>query len=243
MEQQREGRIHGWILWGIASFALMVVAGCTPTPQPRGGVTTGCEFPQDQTSTELRVNCTVISSPTNVLIDPLDSANRSCSLSSFSLFSQALAAQATFIYGEDNGEWAEIVQIGVIVGESTHRGRLAKSSGFSCESTSGPIVDLTTIFSGRHKAFVNKVQVPRCVYRSRYTGETFKQTGVENFTGIGGNLSFAMRAATEDAIAKQLDLEAARAANRLVGLGSSLDAAFEGRFGRCADDYRTYEGD
>ncbi len=231
-----------WISGLMAGGALLVIAGCTPTPQPGGGVTAGCAFAPNQNSTDLRMNCTVTGSPANVLIDPLNAANRSCALTSFSLFGQTLTAPATFIWGENGDDGSARVRIGVIVGASTHTGRLAKSTGFSCESTTGPVINLTATFSGRHVALIDKGRTPMCVFQSRYTGASFNQTGTESFTGIGGDLSFATRAATDEAIARQLDLEAARAANRLLGLGSSIDAAFESRSGRCANDYRAFEG-
>lgn len=232
-----------WAQEVIAGFAILAAVGCTPTPPPGDAVSAGCVFASNQTSTDLRMNCTVSGSPANVLIDPLNPENRSCGLTSFSLYDQDLAAPATFIWGENGDDGTARVRIGVIVDTSTHTARLAKSTGFSCESISGPVVDLSTTFSGRHVALVDKGQTPMCVFQSRYTGAAFTQTGTESLTGVGGDLSFATQVATENAIARQLDLEAARAVNRLLGLGSSLDTAFENRSGRCPNDYRTFEGE
>ncbi len=226
-----------------AGVALLAVIGCTPTPQPGGQVTSECVFAPDQTSNDLRMDCTVTGSPANVLIDPVNPTNRSCALTSFSLYDQMLTAPATFIWGENGDDGQARVRIGVIVNGSTHTAHIAKSTGFSCENTSGPVVSLSTSFTGRHVALVDKGQTPMCVFQSRYSGESFTQAGTEDFTGIGGDLSFATQTATEDAISRQLDLEAARAVNRLLGLESTLDAAFEGRSGRCSDGYQTFEGD
>jgi len=231
-----------WVQGVIAGVALLVVTGCTPTPRPSNEVSAGCEFAPNQTSTDLRMNCTVTGTPANVLIDPINPKNSSCGLTSFSLYDQMLTSPATFIWGENDDDSDARVRIGIIVKASTHTAHLAKSTGNSCENISGPVVNLATSFSGKHVALIDKGQTPMCVFQSRYKGATFTQTGTEGITGIGGNISFATQTATEDAIARQLDLEAARAVNRLLGLGSSLDAAFEGRSGRCPNDYRTFEG-
>ncbi|VAW85214.1 hypothetical protein MNBD_GAMMA18-910 [hydrothermal vent metagenome] len=226
-----------------AGVAVLVVAGCVSTPTPDGGVSTGCVFATNQTSNDLRMDCTVTGAPANVLVDPINSANRSCALTSFSLYDQTLTAPVTFIWGENGVDDIGRVRIGVIVDTSNHTASFAKSTGFSCESIIVPVFNLSTSFSGRHVAFIDKEQTPKCVFRSRYTGATFTQTGAESLTGVGGDLSFATQAATEDAIARQLDLEAARVVNRLLGFGSSLDDAFEGRSGRCSGDYQVFEGD
>lgn len=231
-----------WVQGIITGVAILTAAGCTPTPSPSGGVSAGCVFAPDQTSNELRMNCTITGTPANVLIDPINPENRACGLTSFSLYDQALTAPATFIWGEGGDDGQYRVRIGVVIGTSNHTAHLAKSSGLSCESIIGPVVNLATAFSGRHTALIDKGQIPMCVFQSLYTGATFTQTGTENLTGVGGDLSFATQKATEEAIAQQLDLEAARAVNRLLGYGSSLDAAFDGRSGRCPNDYRPFDG-
>ena len=232
-----------YVLGIIAGIIVVNLNGCTPLPRPDQSVTTECQFAREQTSDGLRATCSVTGSPTNVLIDPMNSANRNCSVTSVSLYNQHISMSATLTYGENNEDGDYLVRIGVDIENGNHTANAAKSVVLSsCTETIGPIVNIETSFSGKHIVYIDKTKVPMCVYQSRYNGITFSQTGTESMTGIEGDLSFATKAATEEAIARQIDLEAARAVNRLLGLGSSLNDAFEARSGRCQDDYRIFNG-
>lgn len=232
----------------VVFLILISIVSCTPLPPSGEGtsggrISTACTFPQNASTSDLRMNCTITGAPENVLVDPANASNHLCAPTSFSLFSQTLTApETTLIWGESGDDGAARVRIGVVVANSTHTGKLAKSFGLSCESTIQPVADLTTNFSGRHVALIDKGKTPMCVFESRYTGENFAVTATESLSGVGGDVSVVTRGAVENAIARQLDLEAASAVNRLLGMGNRLDAAFRRRAGRCPNDYTTFQG-
>lgn len=233
-----------YVLGIIAGIIVVNFNGCTPVPRQDQEITTGCQFAREQTSDGLRATCSVTGMPVNVLIDPMNSANRTCSVTSVSLYNQHISMSATLIYGENNEDDNSLVRVGVNIENGNHSANVAKSSAIlsSCTETIGPIANISTSFSGKQVVYIDKTKNPMCVYQSRYDGITFFQTGTETLTGIGGDLSSVTRVATEEAIARQIDLEAARAVNRLLGLGSNLNDTFVARSGRCQNDYRTFNG-
>lgn len=219
-------------------------AACTPTPQAGGGgggngVNAACSFAPNQTSQDLRMNCTVSGSPPNRLLNPA-SGGSGCKFESLSLFGQTVSAQATFIYGENGDENSGRVRIGVRVADgASHGGRLGKSAGDGCSQTVGPIVTVDTRFGGTHVALVDKGQIPMCVFESRFSPSAFTQTVS---AGLSVDASAVTRDASVDAIARTLDLEAARAVNRLLAPSATLDAAFVARAGRCANGWQAFTG-
>jgi hypothetical protein len=224
----------------LASVPLVVLAACTPTPNPGGGqVTTACAFAPDQTNQDLRMNCTVTGAPGNRVINPVTGGSQ-CKLESLTLFNQALTVAATFIYGEGGDDSVGRVRIGAIVADgATHTGSLAKSVGNGCTSQSGPVAAISTTFGGRHVAIIDKGQVPHCVFQSRFSTSSFNQT---LSLGFAVDPSAATRGATIEAIERALDLEAATAVNNLLGHDQAVDAAFRGRAGRCPDGWAQFTG-
>ncbi|MFN3288629.1 MAG: hypothetical protein ACK40H_09275, partial [Sphingomonadaceae bacterium] len=114
--------------------------------------------------------------------------------------------------------------------------------------TIGPIAAVTTSFGGRHIALIDKGRhialidkgrTPMCVFQSRFDPAGFTQTIA---AGLSIDASAVTRASTLASIARQLDLEAASAANRLLDQAGSMDAAFRARFGRCPGDHATFVG-
>lgn len=215
------------------------VPACTPTPAPGGGVATGCAFAPNQTSQDLRMNCTVTGSPANRLINPVTGGS-GCAVDSLSLFQQTLTATATFIYGENGDENSGRVRIGAIVNQgSTHGGRLAKSVGFDCASTIEPVATVSTTFGGTHVALVDKSRTPKCVFQSRFSDSQFNQALSVGFTV---DPSVATKDATINAITRALDLEAATAVNNILGTGGSMNAEFRRNAGRCDGDWQPFTG-
>src|SRR5436853_7714139 len=78
----------------LAATALTVLAACTPTSTPTsnttagGGPTPTCAFARNQTSNDLRMNCTISGALANTLIDPAHGGGSTCANTSLSLFSQ-----------------------------------------------------------------------------------------------------------------------------------------------------------
>ena len=221
-------------------------AACTPTPTPSagggggggGGVDTNCAFAPNQTTQDLRMTCTVSGSPPNRLLNPLSSGGGCNVVESLSLFGQSVSAGATFIYGENGDDNSGRVRIGVSIADgASHTGQIAKSAVDNCIGTLGPVVSVNTAFGGNHVAIVDKGQTPMCVFRSRFEPSTFNQTLGD---GLEVDVSLVTRDATVDAIHRLLDIEAARAVNRLLAPSAALDAAFERRAGRCANDWRRF---
>jgi hypothetical protein len=220
--------------------SLALLSGCTETPeQPEGGVQSACSILPGQAGPGLTLACEIEGTPANALVNPVNPADSSCSLLSFTLFEQELTAEATLIYGENNEDWNDAVRIGAIIASGQHSGRLAKSAGAECGATLPPVVQVTTTFAGRHTAFVDKTANPMCVFRSRLDLSSFAQTvGV----GLDVDVSLATRSGTETAIARQMDLEVARAVNGILNPSAVFTTAFEGRAGRCLGDYEPFTG-
>jgi hypothetical protein len=221
-------------------MTLALLSGCTETPeQPDAGVQSACSVVPGQAGPGLTLSCDIEGTPANALVNPVDPADSSCSLLSFTLFEQELAASATLIYGENNEDWNDAVRIGAVIPSGQHSGRLAKSAGAECGATLPPAVQVATTFAGRHTAYVNKEADPMCVFRSRLDLSSFAQTvGV----GLDIDVSLATRAGTETAIARQMDLEVARAVNGILNPSAVFTAAFEARAGRCLGDYEPFTG-
>lgn len=218
----------------------LALTACTPTPQPDGGgVNANCAFAADQTSQDLRMTCRVSGAPGNRRINPV-SGGGGCAYDSVSLFDQAVAANVTAIYGENGDDSAARVRIGTIVAAGgSHTGKVAKSAGNNCDSTFGPVADIATSFGGRHVALIDKSRTPMCVFQSRYTESDFSQT----FSLVlAVDPSVATRQATVDAIHRVLDLEAARAVNRLLAPNANLGGEFAARAGRCENDWTSFTG-
>jgi hypothetical protein len=181
----------------------------------------------------------VSGAPDNRQIDPANSQSSACSLTSLTLFDQRVSANARFVYGENGDESPSRVRIGVAIAQGgSHTGQLAKSAGNNCVSTIPPVATVTTTFAGTHVALIDKIQVPNCVFKSRFVPSQFNQS---LSLVLAVDPSIATRTATENAIARTLDLEAARATNRLRGNAGSMDAAFVRRAGRCADGYSAFQ--
>jgi hypothetical protein len=207
-----------------------------------------CALSPNQTGDGLQVDCTVTGSPDTLFVDPLDSRNTDCmplnpdvfanppndlrDARLFTIFNQTLNVPVRIIYGENGDESPSRVRIGIRVNPSTHNASVGKTPP-DC-SLPTDTFPLTTQFSGQHVALIDKQQTPACVFQSAYTTATFTQT-----VGSGGpDIGAASRSRIENAIARQLDLEAARVHNRLLQPDADLGGAFERRAGRCEDDYR-----
>lgn len=213
-------------------------------------VTSACLPDPDQGGDGLLIDCTVTGSPDTLFIDPLDSGNTACTPFNanpfagppndvrdarlLTVFNQALNVPVRIIYGENGDEDGARVRIGFRVDPSTHTASVGKTPT-DC-SLPGSFFPLTTEFSGRHVAMIDKQQTPACVYQSAYTPATYTQT----VGGSGPDIGAASRSSIENAIARQLDLEAARVYNRLVQPNAILEGAFARRAGRCANDYERF---
>lgn len=224
--------------------AVLLLAACTPTPPAGGGggggggVNSNCAFSATQTSQGLRMDCGVSGSPPNRLLNPTGGSG--CKFESFSLFGQAVSANATFVYGENGDESASRVRIGAVVNDgASHSGQLGKSAGDNCSQTVGPIVSVNTAFGGTHVALIDKMQTPMCVFQSRFVPSSFSQT---ISAGLSVDVGTLARDASLDAVARTLDLEAARAVNRLLRPSADLGGGFSGRAGRCADGWQPFSG-
>ena len=96
----------------------------------------------------------------------------------------------------------------------------------------------STTFAGMHTALIDKSKTPMCVFQSRYTPASFSQV-----IGSGGpNVAFATQKATDAAIARQLDLQAARTVNGLLSPNADLTGSFVTNSGRCHGDYQPFTG-
>jgi len=183
------------------------------------------------------MDCTVSGPLPNRLIDPTNSANSRCELSSFSLFGQTVNAPIGVIYGENGDETDEHVRLGARL-RGTHAARLAKSAGENCGATFGPVARLNTSFAGRHIARIDKMPARACVLDSRLDLDRYDQT-----TTLALSIdTSATRETVRDALARRLDLELATAVNRLLRPNLNVNArAFVNAAGRCPG-YRTFSG-
>jgi hypothetical protein len=213
-------------------------------------VASACALNPNQTGDGLLIDCTVTGSPDTMFVDPLDSRNTACTPFNpnplanppndlrdarlLTIFNQALNVPVQISYGENGDESPARVRIGFRVDPSTHTASVGKTpTDCSLPTATFP---LTTQFSGRHVALIDRQQTPACVFQSAYTSATFTQT-----VGSGGpDIGAASRSNIENAIARQLDLEAARVYNGLFQPNADLDRAFERRAGRCEDDYERF---
>ena len=222
---------------------------CTPTPVPGGGApVTGCAFAAQQGAVGLTMDCTVTGGLPVMLIDPGDSTNVGCELASLSLFGQTVNVPIRVVYGENGDDGNARVRLGAMIPRAagnplaTHAGSLAKAAIPNCNGITGPTVLVTTSFGGRHIAIVDKGRNPMCVFQSRLDLAPYNQAVG---TGLGLNLdvSALTRTAVRNALAQRLDLELARAVNRLLLPAANINAAgFQGRFGRCLNDHREFVG-
>jgi len=213
-------------------------------------VATNCALSANQSSQELSVDCTITGALPNALLDPFNAANTACTPLSvtnpgsndlrdaglLTLSSQTLSAPATLIYGAQGDDNEGRVRIDINLGTSTHTAQLGKTPPDCSVPTANFAV--TTTFAGTHVALVDKSQTPMCVFESRYTPTSFSQT-----IGPGGpDAAVATRASTEAAIARQLDLQAARTVNGLLAPNANLTGGFVSRSGRCDGDYQPFGG-
>ncbi len=220
---------------------------CTPTPAPGGGVpVTGCGFAAQQGAIGLTMDCTVTGDLPNMLIDPGDSTNAGCAPASLSLFSQTVNVPIRVVYGENGDDSNARVRLGAMIPRAagnplaTHAGRLAKAAGPNCTGIIGPTVPVTTSFGGRHIAIVDKGPNPMCVFQSRLDLAPYNQA---IGPGLGLDVSSVTRTAVRNALARRLDLELARAVNRLLRPAANTNAAgFVERAGRCLNDHREFVG-
>lgn len=234
-------KIH--LLLPIVAFALTPACGPTDdrpasTPPPPAP-TTGCALAPNQTSNGLRMDCRVSGPLPDMLIDPLDSANTRCRAWSVSLFNQTINVPIRVVYGENGDESNEHVRLGATLPGGTHRARAAKSFGENCSGTIPPVATLNTRFAGRHIARIDKRGARACVFESRLRLNSYRQTTT---VGLGVDTTATSRPGVSDALERRLDLELARAVNRLLKPDANVNAsAFVNRSGRCAD-YRRFSG-
>ncbi len=221
--------------------ALALAAGCQQLPDSDGGVATACDLPAAAAGGGTSSDCTMEGEPEAVLVNPLDPSDQSCGPFSVTLFNQSIEAQTTLILGENGFFDAGRIRVGVeIAPGSTHEGELAKAAGSACEATLPPAVAVTTSFGGRHVAIIDREPEPMCIYTSRLTLTSFSQS-IE--LGLNLDVSEATRAGTEASIARQIDLEVAKAVNKLLAPSTEFDADFEARAGRCEDHYWPFTGE
>ena len=233
----------------LALIGTAFLPACTPTPTPGGGVpVTGCAFAAQQGAVGLNMDCTVTGALPNMLIDPGNSANAGCALASLSLFSQTVNVPIRVVYGENGDDNNARVRLGAMIPRApgnplaTHGGSLAKAAVPNCNGITGPTVPVTTSFGGRHIAIVDKGRNPMCVFESRLDLAPYNQT-VGTGLGLGLDVSEMTRTAVRNALARRLDLELARAVNRLLLPAANTNAAgFVGRAGRCLNDHREFVG-
>ena len=240
-------------------LALASLAACDPTGGGNNGgggggnappLATNCALSANQSNQELSVDCTITGGLPNAMFDPVESGNTGCTPFSLTnpgsndlrdsrlltLSSQTLSAPATLIYGAQGDDNSERVRIDINLGTSTHTAQLGKTPpDCSVPTLNFPV---TTTFAGMHTALVDKSQTPMCVFESRYTPASFSQV-----IGSGGpDAAFATQQSTEAAIARQLDLQAARTVNGLLAPNADLTGGFVTRSGRCAGDYQPFDG-
>lgn len=257
-------RLRRYLVFG---FSAALLSSCGPngcTPGGGGGnnnnggngggggnggtpVASACALNPNQTGNGLLIDCTVTGSPEDIFVDPLDSSNTACTPLNpnplandlrdarlLTIFNQNLNVPVRITYGENGDENSARVRIGFRVDPSTHTASVGPTpSDCALPRITFP---LTTQFSGRHVALIDREQVPACVFQSAYTPATFTQTVGERGPDIGA----ASKSSIENAIARQLDLEAARVYNGLFQPNADLDRAFERRAGRCAGDYERF---
>jgi len=251
-------RPRQYLVLGISAALLSSCGpgGCTPNDGGGGGnnggppVASACALSPNQTGNGLLIDCTVTGSPDTMFIDPLDSNNTTCTPFNpnpfagtpndardarlLTIFNQALNVPVRITYGENGDENSGRVRIGFRVDPSTHTASVGKTPT-DCSLPDG-FFPLTTQFSGRHVALIDREQTPACVFQSAYTSATHTQT----VGGGGPDIGAPSKSSIENAIARQLDLEAARVYNRLFQPNANLEGAFARRAGRCADDYEPF---
>ncbi len=240
-------------------LTLAALAACDPADGGNNGggggggnappLATNCALSPNQSGQELSVECTISGGLPNAMFDPFDSGNTACTPLSanptandlrdarlLTLSSQTLSAPATLLYGAQGDDNSERVRIDINLGASTHTAQLGKTPpDCSVPTLNFPV---TTTFAGTHVALIDKSQTPMCVFQSRYTPASFSQT-----IGSGGpDAAFATQRSTEAAIARQLDLQAARTVNGLLAPNADLTGGFVNRSGRCDDDYEPFDG-
>jgi hypothetical protein len=244
----------------LISCSALTLAACGPTGGGNNGggggggnappLATNCALSPNQSSQQLSVDCTISGRLPNALIDPFDSGNTDCTPLNVAnpgrndprdarlatLSSQSLSIPVTLLYGAQGDDNSERVRIDINLGTSTHMAQLGKTpTDCSVPTVNVPV---TTTFSGMHTALIDKTQTPMCVFESRYTPASFSQT-----IGSGGpDAAIATRQSTEAAIARQLDLQAARTVNGLLAPNADLTGGFVTRSGRCNGDYAPFDG-
>ena len=233
---------------------LALLAACDRTTPTNNATATGptptCAFAQNQTSNDLRMNCTITGGLPNTLVDPANSGSSACSNTSFSLFNQSINSSVLVIYGENGDDNEARDRLGATINSSTHNGSLAKASGSGCGSITGPTVAVDTSFAGRHIALIDKGQTPVCVFESRLTLSPFNQTigaGLATIPGLPGSPGLPIGPVTQSAVeaqvAQRLDLALATAANGLLKpTANTAEPGFVSRSGRCADGYQAFTG-
>jgi hypothetical protein len=224
----------------ISLVVLPFLPACTPTPTPGGGATTtGCGISPQQGGNGLGMDCTVTGGLPNMLIDPANSSNSSCALTSFSLFGQTVNAPIHVIYGENGDDNDARVRLGATINGATHSGSLAKSA-VGCGGTVGPVANVTTNFGGRHIALIDKGRSPMCVFQSRLDVMPFNQS---ISLGFNVDVSSVTESSVRRALERRMDLELATAVNRLLNPSADVTAAgFVNGAGRCPGDYQPFVG-
>ena len=210
-----------------------IASACTPTAPSGGGAATGCAFAPNQTSNDLRLNCTVAGPLPNLRVDPLVAGNAPCGLNSWTISSQTVNTPMVAIYGENGDDSNARVRVGVTLGPGTHTGKIGKDNFTNNCTTTTPPLDITTSYAGTHVALVDKGRNPMCVFQSRLVLSSFNQTlGV----GIPVDISGMTKNSTQDALQKRIDLEVAKAVNGLLSPASVV-----GTSGRC-NDWQPFTG-
>lgn len=215
--------------------AIVFVSSCNPTPQPNNPAATGCAFAPNQNANDLRLNCTVQGDIGNLRVDPFVAGNAPCGLNSWTIFNQTINTPMVAIYGQNGDDSDSRVRVGVTIGPGTHSGKIAKDNPTdNCNTTVGAQFDINTSFAGTHVALVDKGRNPMCVFQSRLDLTTFTQTLT---AGVPLDISGMTKDSTRDSLHKRIDLEVARAVNRLLRPNANV-----GNSGRCPNDWTPFTG-
>ncbi len=231
------------------SLFLIALAGCDTTqdsdpdqePEDPPIVETNCNLAAEQPGNGTVLDCTIEGDVADVFIDPLNSSNRDCTPNNladaglFTLSDQELDVPITMIIGAEGDDVPGRLRIDVEIDSGSHIGELGKTPP-NCGLA--PIKsDVNTSFSGEHKSLIDREASPYCIRRSTYTPSAFNQTLGENGPGI----DIATRGATEDIIARRIDLEIAVTANSRLNPDAEMSDAFRARSGRCDYAYDPFE--
>ncbi len=231
----------------MASVAVILIttAGCGETQTTENEeppvVETSCAFAAVQTGNGTELDCTIEGDVADIFIDPLNSDNDDCTPNNiadaglFTLSDQVIDVPATMILGAEGDDVPGRLRIDVQLASGTHDAELGKTPPNCGEAPIRSAVNTT--FSGTHRSIIDREASPYCIRRSTYSPSNFSQTLGENGPGI----ELATRAATEDIIARRIDLEIALAANNSLNPDAELSDEFRERSGRCDYAYGPFE--